>query len=105
MKSRFALSFVLAAGAALALAAPFSATPAQAYQCKNSPHQAVGVRAGKALASIASRQNWSASAKTQYGLSWSVWTIATNKESDCVKLNTGQWRCLASANPCNYVVG
>ncbi|MBR2536020.1 MAG: hypothetical protein IKE66_08100 [Hyphomicrobium sp.] len=105
MKSRFALSFVIAAGAAVSIAAPWNVTPAQAYQCKNSPHQAVGVRAGKAIASLAARQNWSATAKTQYGLSWSVWNIATSKQSDCVKLNTGQWRCLASAKPCNYVVG
>lgn len=105
MSSRFALSALLAAGAAVAIAAPWSATPAQAYQCKNSPHQAVGVRAGKAIASVAARRNWSATAKTQYGLSWSLWNIATSKQSDCVRLNTGRWRCLASAKPCNYVVG
>lgn len=105
MKSHFALSFVAAAGAAVAIAARWSATPAQAYQCKNTPHQAVGVRHAKGMASVAARQNWSATATTQYGLSWSVWPIAQNKVSDCVQLNTGKWRCLASANPCNYVVG
>lgn len=93
---------VLFASATLAVA--FSALPAQAYQCKNTPHQAVGVRVVKASASMAARDNWVSSAKAQYGLQWSVWSIATSKQQDCVKLNTGKWRCLVSANPCLYVV-
>lgn len=102
--SRIALGAGITVVATLALASPWSITSAQAYQCKGSPHQAVGVRTVKAVASVAARQNWTATAKTQYGLSWSVWSIAQNKSIDCVKLNTGKWRCLASAKPCNYVV-
>ncbi|MGQ0456972.1 MAG: hypothetical protein ACT4OU_07910 [Hyphomicrobium sp.] len=91
--------------ACAAAAAVFSASaPAEAYVCKNSPHQAVGVRLLQNAATAASRANWSSSASSQYGLSWSVWNIASNKDVDCVKLNTGKWRCLASANPCDYVV-
>jgi hypothetical protein len=104
MSSRLALGASFALTAAIALASPWSATSAHAYQCKSTPHQAVAVRNLKSMASIAARQGWTATATTQYGLSWSVWTIAQNKTIDCVKLNTGKWRCLASAKPCNYVV-
>ncbi|PPC98395.1 MAG: hypothetical protein CTY31_13385 [Hyphomicrobium sp.] len=96
------MNAILLASATLAVA--FSAAPAQAYQCKNSPHQAVGVRALKVSASMAARNNWVSSAKAQYGLQWSVWSIATAKQQDCVRLNTGKWRCLVSAKPCLYVV-
>ncbi len=104
MTSRIAIGASIAVATTVALASPWSVTPAEAYQCKGSPHQAVGVRNLKNMASVAARQNWTATAKTQYGLSWSVWSIASGKTVDCVKLNTGKWRCLASANPCNYVV-
>jgi hypothetical protein len=90
--------------AAATMALALAAETAEAYQCKNYPHQAVGVRPLKGVASVAARKNWSNTAKSQYGLSWSVWSIAQSKSVSCVRLNTGKWRCLASAKPCNYVV-
>ncbi|MFN0219891.1 MAG: hypothetical protein ACKVP4_13875 [Hyphomicrobium sp.] len=99
MSLKLASLAVLAAATALA-----SSVPAKAYVCKNSPHQAVGVRAVKAVASAASRNGWTSTASAQYGLSWSVWSIASSKTVDCVHLDDGKWRCLASAKPCNYVV-
>lgn len=100
--STSALSGIFAA-LCVAVLSSFVAGPAQAYQCKNSPHQAVGVRLLKNAASGASRQNWSTTAKAQYGLAWSVWAISKNKSVSCAKLNSGKWRCLASAKPCLYV--
>lgn len=72
MTPRLALGASFALAAAVILATPWSITPAQAYQCKSTPHQAVGVRNLKSMASVAARQAWSATAKTQYGLSWSI---------------------------------
>ncbi len=102
MQSRLSNALILSAAAAVTMIV--AAPSASAYQCKNYPHQAVGVRPIKGAASVAARQNWSSTAKSQYGLSWSVWSIAKNKTVDCVRLDTGKWRCLASARPCNYVV-
>lgn len=83
---------------------PFASGSAQAYQCKGSPHQSIGIKPLKLGAMGAARKNWSTSANSQFGLSWSVWKIAAARSVSCSKLNTGQWRCLASAKPCNYVV-
>jgi hypothetical protein len=94
----------LAVVAALAVAAPWNTGTAHAYACKSSPHQAVAVHNVRTIARSNARKNWTASAKTQYGLAWSVWSIAKDRSVNCAKLSSGQWRCLASAKPCQYVV-
>jgi hypothetical protein len=104
MTSRLALGAGVALAAVITLASPWSVTEAHAYQCKTATHQAVAVRNLKLAATSAARQAWTATAKSQFGLSWSLWSIAQNKSVDCEKLNTGGWRCLGSAKPCNYVV-
>ena len=93
--------------AAVALLAVAVAAPAQAYQCKSFPTQSVGIHKLKIKARVKSRINWSANVKSQFGMAWSVWKIAKHKSISCVKINTNagkQWRCLASARPCKYVV-
>ena len=98
---------------ALAIAAGITATsfsfssPAMAYACKSYPIQTVGVRKLKFKARVVARNAWTASAKSQYGQAWSVWQIAKDKSITCSKISTNQgkqWRCLASAKPCKYVV-
>lgn len=79
------------------------AADASAYQCKNFPTQAVGVHKLRAVAHAKAPKNWAASVKTQFGLSWSVWSIAKSKSVTC-NHQPGRWICLASAKPCNYVV-
>lgn len=90
--------------AAATLATVSASTPAAAYACKSSPHQAVGVRFLQPAAKAAAIKNWQSSAKASFGLSWSLWNYASDKSNTCAKLSSGKWRCLASAKPCNYVV-
>lgn len=77
---------------------------AHAYACKASPHQAVGVRNLRIGAKNAARVGWTNTAKSQFGLPWSVWKISSSRSITCSKLSSGKWRCLASAKPCKYVV-
>jgi hypothetical protein len=93
----------LAALAVISAFSTLSISNAHAYVCKNSPSQAVGNHAVKAQASQKSRANWTNSVKDQFGLSWSVWSIAATKTVNCNK-SGAKWICLASAKPCNYVV-
>lgn len=97
------LKFAFAGGLTL-IALSTLAAPAQAYQCRNEVHQAVGVRPTELVARYAARKGWSNTAKAAFGLSWSVWKIAKNKGISCARLNSGKWRCISSARPCNYVV-
>lgn len=92
------------AASMLAISMIVSAAPAVAYQCKGYPHQAVGVRMAQSIAKFAARQNWQSSARSMYGNSWALWKLAKAKNISCVRLNSGQWRCLTSARPCNFVV-
>lgn len=93
----------LIALAALAATATLLAGTASAYQCKGYPTQAVGVHKLKVVAHGKASKNWSASVKNQFGLSWSVWSIAQARSINCNK-QPDRWICLASAKPCNYVV-
>jgi hypothetical protein len=88
---------------AMAAAAALLADTASAYQCKGYPTQAVGVHKLRAVAHAKAPKNWAASVKSQFGLSWSVWSIAQAKGVTCNK-QPDRWICLASARPCNYVV-
>jgi hypothetical protein len=94
---------LLAALIALAGSAAVLSGNANAYQCKGYPTQAVGVHKLRAVAHAKAPKNWTASVKNQFGLSWSVWSIAQAKSINCNK-QPDRWICLASAKPCNYVV-
>jgi hypothetical protein len=76
---------------------------AHAYTCKPTPTQAHGTSYVKAAATNKAVQNWSASAKAQFGLPWSVWSIALGHKVKCTRTG-GKHTCLASAKPCLYVV-
>lgn len=102
--SHFMKALSILALSACALAAPVASTPAAAYACKSTPLQTVGIKMLRPQASKQAKQIWTAQAKSKFGLSWSVWQIAADKDGDCVKLANNQWRCLVSAKPCNYVV-
>ena len=93
----------LLALAALGATATLLAGDANAYQCKGYPTQAVGVHKLRAVAHAKVPKNWAASVKNQFGLSWSVWSIAQVRSVTCNK-QPDRWICLASARPCNYVV-
>ena len=93
----------LVAMTALAAFATVYAGTASAYQCKGYPTQAVGVHKLKVVAHGKASKNWTASVKNQFGLSWSVWSIAQARSINCNK-QPDRWICLASAKPCNYVV-
>lgn len=97
---------ILNAFAVLAIAAaalPSHSGDAKAYACKNFPTQSTATRALKHAAQTAAVKNWSASVKSQFDLSWSVWSIAGNKAVNCYR-NGARHTCLSSANPCKYVV-
>ena len=93
----------LAALIALAGSAAVLSGHASAYQCKGYPTQAASVHKIKAVAHGKASKNWTASVKNQFGLSWSVWSIAQARSINCNK-QPDRWICLASAKPCNYVV-
>ena len=103
MTYRFALSGSLLALALLAGSATLPSGQAHAYACKSYPTQATAVHKLKVMATKKSRTNWTNSVKAQFGLSWSVWSIAENKSVTCNKTGSN-WTCLGSGNPCNYVV-
>ena len=93
----------LAALIALAGSTAVLSSGASAYQCKGYPTQAVGVHKLKVVAHGKASKSWAASVKNQFGLSWSVWSIAQGRSINCNK-QPHRWICLASARPCNYVV-
>lgn len=89
----------------LAVSSVTSPGTAQAYACKSYPTQAIGIRKGKALARSRARSGWSNSVKSQFGVPWSLWSLAKSKSITCSYMdNIKKWRCLASAKPCLYVV-
>ena len=84
------------------LALPFAA-PAQAYQCKNSYSQAEALGNNRFMALKNARNIWANQVKDQYSLEWSVWNIATSKDTDCNYTGSKQY-CIIKAKPCKYVV-
>ena len=103
MTYRLTLSGSLLAFVLLAGSATLPSGEAHAYACKTSPTQSVGVHKLRMMATKTSRTNWTNSVKAQFGLSWSVWSIAQSKGVTCNKTGSN-WTCLANAKPCNYVV-
>lgn len=91
----------------LALSVVTQTSEAKAYACKSYPTQTVGVRKLKFKARAVARKGWSTQVKSQFGVPWSLWSLAKQKSITCSKINTNQgkkWRCLAWAKPCLYVV-
>jgi len=94
-------------GAALALAiaiAPvLTSGPAYAYACKGNAYIGAATKKQKYQAKAKARKSWEAAMKSQFDLSWSVWSIAANKSIQCHKTGS-KHTCQAMARPCQYVV-
>lgn|SRR5690606_23168987 len=76
---------------------------AQAYTCKSKPTQVTAKGFLKTGATKKAVSQWSAKAKAQYGLPWSVWSIGLGQKVKCTK--AGRFHsCFVSAKPCLYVV-
>lgn len=80
------------------------ASGASAYQCKRFNLIGTFAGPGQANALAAAKAQWTAKAKQNYGLSWSVWTIAAGKSETCTASGGGAYACVVKAKPCNYVV-
>jgi hypothetical protein len=79
------------------------ASGASAYQCKKLNVTGVFASTGQASTLAGARAQWTAKAKSAYGLSWSVWNIAAGKRETCTASGNG-YSCVVKAKPCNYVV-
>ena len=106
MKPSFATIFAISALAIAGLAAEIQ--PAAAYQCKHLSVQAgnsvVHHKANlKAWAQETAISGWSRKVKANFGLAWSVWSIAKNTSVSCSKVGSN-WSCKAKGKPCKYVV-
>lgn len=90
---------------AMALAvSPVFTSQAQAYACAPTYHSVSAVKKMKGIAKIKARKAWEAKMKSQFGISWAVWSIAYNKSIQCKK-EGGKNKCTARAKPCQYVTG
>lgn len=99
-------TFITAPVAAFGLAMAFlAAAPgsAQAYECKSTVVHAEAHANTRTQARSSARSIWTNTAKSQFGLPWSVWNIATAKSMNCNWTGNQHW-CIAEAKPCLYVV-
>lgn len=97
----------IVSGTACVLLALAASGPVQAYQCKSHAISAVGVKHTKLQARATSLANWTARTKGRYGLAWSVYDIAQNKQVSCRRTSIAgkrRWNCERVAKPCLYVV-
>lgn len=76
---------------------------AHAYACKGTQYSGAATKKTKMAARHGARKSWTNSMKNQFGLEWSVWSIAAGKSVQCHKTGT-KHTCLALARPCQYVV-
>tara|TARA_R110000751_G_scaffold8822_2_gene33980 strand:- start:61737 stop:62276 length:540 start_codon:yes stop_codon:yes gene_type:complete len=106
----FAKTITFTAVGAISLAAVslFTAAPASAaYACKNSHsyESAAGVNPNAATAVKIAQASWQSKMKSQYGLPWSLWSVAKGKQTSCVNSGGNQKTCIVRARPCKYVTG
>ena len=89
---------------ALAIAfAPALSGDAHAYACKGTKYSGAATKNTKFAARFGARKSWENQMKSNFGLPWSVWSIAENRSIQCHKTGT-KHTCLALARPCQYVV-
>jgi hypothetical protein len=89
--------------ALVAAAVPLTAGKAEAYACLSQYAQGVGTAKRQLLAKSKARSKWTSSVKGYLGLPWSVWNIAKSKSTSCTKVGSN-YKCVARAKPCKYVV-
>ena len=101
------LSHMLIAGSILASAAALNplvmSSDAHAYACKGTQYSAASTKRVKGIARVSARKKWEATMKSQFGYTWSIWSIAAGKSLQCHKTG-GRHTCHALARPCQYVV-
>jgi hypothetical protein len=49
------------------------------------------------------KSTWTSKVKSQFGLEWSVWSIAASPMQTCNPV-AGGFQCVVTAKPCKYVV-
>ena len=81
----------------------FTADAQAAYACKGNQYSGAATTNRKLFARAKARKSWETAMKAQFGLAWSVWSIAAGKSISCHKTGS-KHTCLALARPCKYVV-
>ncbi len=90
---------------ALALAAsPVFTSQAQAYACAPTYHSVSAAKKMKGIAKISARKAWETKMKSQFGITWAIWSIADGRSIQCKKEGSKN-KCTARAKPCQYVAG
>lgn len=79
------------------------ASGASAYQCKKIGVMANASATAQAAALAGAQVAWTGKVKSSYGLSWSLWSIASGKTQSC-SASGNVYTCQVRAKPCNYVV-
>jgi hypothetical protein len=100
------LKTIIATAAPLAVASVLivgATSGASAYQCKSQPQGVVAAAANYPTAVAMSQSLWTSKVRSQFGLEWSVWTIAAAKTQACNPAGGG-FQCVVTAKPCKYVV-
>ena len=101
-----ALNTIIRVGALFALTltiSPAFTGDAHAYICKGNKYSGASTRRVKGMARIGARKSWENAMKDQFGLPWSVWSIAEDTSIECHMTGT-KHTCLALGRPCQYVV-
>lgn len=99
MKLRHLTSTVVAAAALMAVSAAVP-TSADAACRRDITRGAVGTI--QFITRARARAAWRSAVRARYGAKWASWVNADNKTEQCNKTGPGrQWRCVASAAPCN----
>ena len=81
----------------------FTGDAEAAYACKGNQYSGAATKHSKFRARAAARRSWQGAMKSQFGLSWSLWSIAAGKSTSC-HMTGSKHTCLALARPCQYVV-
>jgi hypothetical protein len=100
------LKTIIATAAPLAVASVLlvgATSGASAYQCKSQPQGVVAAAVNYPTAVALGQSLWTSKVKSQFGLEWSVWTIAASPTQSCSQIGAG-FQCVVTAKPCKYVV-
>ena len=91
------------AALAATMLVPVLTTSASAYQCQAGFTEAKVHKPTRFQARSQARKSWSYKVKTNDGIAWSVWNIASVRSMSCNKAGQ-RWVCNARAKPCLYAV-
>lgn len=94
----------LFAAALFATAFVVQSQSAFAYECKSFRTMTSASANMKFRAANKARADWRDYTRQRFGLPWSVWDIAKDKNTICRKASGG-WTCHAVGKACKYVVG